>query len=70
MELSGHACPKCGGDSRVIARTPRNGVFPEMLTLKCGECGDIFTAPGDPERGLPDPFVNRGRRVRPGFCAR
>jgi hypothetical protein len=53
-KLSGLSCPRCGSDSRLIARTPRNGVFPEMLTFRCAESGEIFTAPEDPERKLPD----------------
>lgn len=58
--LSAVTCPKCGGDCRLIDRTPRSGPYPEMLTLKCVSCHNIFTTPENPERNLPK--LPRGHR--------
>ena len=38
----------------MIGCTPRNGVYPELVTLKCVACGELFTTPGDSQRRIPD----------------
>ena len=60
--LTGLSCPKCSSDARVIGRTPRSGPYPEMLTLRCTECGEVFTSPENPDRpftGLPPGDLDR-----------
>jgi hypothetical protein len=38
----------------LIGCTPRNGVYPELVTLRCVACANLFTTPGDSQRRIPD----------------
>ena len=40
-------CPKCGSRPRPVGVTPRFGPYPELLTLRCTDCGEVFTTPAD-----------------------
>jgi uncharacterized Zn finger protein len=42
-------CPSCGSHPRLVGVTPRLGTYPELLTLRCGACGEVFTTPVESE---------------------
>ncbi len=43
-------CPRCGNRPCLVGVMPRLGLYPELLTLRCAACDEVFTSPVEDER--------------------
>lgn len=42
-------CDLCGASMMLMQKAPKVGPFPELLTFRCAECGDVRTIEEDDE---------------------